>query len=66
MSEQRVVFDQAEVELTSMCPGCGAPVPVPVAVVLTVCDCGLHQTIVSTPDLTDMAAHLWTHDMEAS
>ena len=66
MSEQRVIFDEASVELTSMCPGCGAPVPVAVQVRLTVCDCGQHQTIVTVPDLTDMAAHLWTHDMEAS
>ena len=38
MGEQRVIFDEATVELTSMCPGCGEPVPVSVAVVLTVCD----------------------------
>ena len=61
--ESRVVFDEQPVTLTAMCPGCGDPIPVSVVVSLQVCECGLHQTIVTNPDLTDMAAHLWAHDM---
>ena len=59
-----VVFDEQTVELTAMCPGCGDPIPVSVQVALVVCGCGMHQTILTTPDMTDMAAHLFTHDEE--
>lgn len=61
-TSEGVVFDEQTITLTAMCPGCGDPIPVMATVSLIVCGCGLHQTIVTTPDLTDMAAHLFTHD----
>jgi hypothetical protein len=62
--EQRVVFDEQTVVLSSLCPDCGDTVPITTLVSVVVCECGGHQTVVTSPDMTDMVAHLWTHEGE--
>lgn len=61
MSEPSTVMSEGQVTLQSICPGCGEPIPVTVTVRVLVCECGVHQVIDTAPDLTDVAAHLWTH-----
>ena len=51
-------FPPMKVEIA--CPVCEEPLPVPIAVTMEwVAD--NQQQMVSTPDLTDVWAHAWTH-----
>lgn len=56
------------VELRCPEPGCEALVPtmVTVSVVeVVVVGAGIRERLEFTPDLTDVYAHAWTHDLEA-
>jgi adenine-specific DNA methylase len=50
------------------CPDCGTPVPTVVNVSLVevvVVGDGVREKLEFVPDLTDVYAHAWTHDLEA-
>jgi hypothetical protein len=56
------ITSQAECSVDVVCPECGDMIPIGIRVNVLTCECGgLHQVINSEPDLTDIAAHAWSH-----
>ena len=56
------VLSEVSVAVEVCCPECGEPIPVTITATVTVCDCGRHQGLETTPDFTDVAAHIWLHE----
>jgi hypothetical protein len=61
--EDTTVMSTADAVVHLSCPECSTLIPVVITAEVYVCECGRHQGILTTPDMTDVAAHAFTHWM---